>query len=281
MIEIKNLTKRFKDIVAVNDISLDINDGEIFGLLGPNGAGKSTLIHLLSTIIKPDSGTAIIDGYDIIKEPFEVRKRVCVSFQDPKLDWQLNLVETLKWHGKLWRVPKFELNKRIEDMVKSLNLKDVVNKKNWKLSGGTRKKVEVAKVLVVKPKIAIFDEPTAFLDPMMKKIIWDFIKELKENGSTIIIATNLMKEADELSDRVAIMDKGKIITVNSPSKLKSSIQGGEIIIINILSSNKIDVNQSRIISELYKMDDIIKVDIENINNSNEYMVRIFLNNAKN
>ncbi|TFF97845.1 MAG: ATP-binding cassette domain-containing protein [Promethearchaeota archaeon] len=280
MIIIENLTKKFKKVFAVDDVSLTIKDGEIFGLLGPNGAGKSTLIHLISTIIKPDSGTAIINGYDLIKQAFEVRKMLAVSFQDSKLDWQLNLVETLQWHGKIWHIPQDTLNQRIKDLVESLKLKDSVKKKNWKLSGGTRKKVEVCKTIIARPKIAIFDEPTAFLDPMMKKIIWDYIKELKEEGSTVILATNLMREADILSDRVAIMDKGKIIVVNSPEDLKDSIPGGDIITI-ILDQNKSNFNQEKIKTDLFNIDNISDVSFNQyIEDPQQIEIKILCNNTK-
>ncbi|MBD3227712.1 MAG: ATP-binding cassette domain-containing protein [Candidatus Lokiarchaeota archaeon] len=279
MIEIKNLTKQFKDIKAVDNVSLKIEEGEIFGLLGPNGAGKSTLIHLLSTVIKPDSGTALINGYDLIKNPFKVRKSMSISFQDPKLDWQLNLTETLNWHGRVWRVPATELNIRINEIVKVLKLQDLTKKKNWKLSGGTRKKVEVARTLIVRPKIAVFDEPTAFLDPNMKEIIWNYIRELRKEGSTIILATNLMHEADILSDRVAIMDKGKIITIDTPEALKASIPGGDVIYINVNNKSGI-IELDPIINELKKEDTIKDVLINELKSPNEIEIKILLNNAK-
>ncbi|MHA1268376.1 MAG: ATP-binding cassette domain-containing protein [Candidatus Helarchaeota archaeon] len=280
MIEIIGLSKRFKDIIAVNNVNLTINDGEIFGLLGPNGAGKSTLIHLLATIIKPTSGTAKVDGYDIIKDGYQVRKLIGVSFQDAKLDWQLSIIETLRWHGNIWRIEKNELNERIDEYIKTLNLKEYKTKKNWKLSGGTRKKVEVIKTLIARPKIAIFDEPTAFLDPMMKKIIWNYIKEMRDQGSTIILATNLMQEADILSDRVAIMDRGNVIVIDSPMNLKCSIPGGDILLINV-DKNNISIENDRIKADLEAVSEIVEVNIKSsIVNNNEIEIKILLNQAK-
>ena len=281
MIEINGLTKKFKKIIAVDNVSLSINDGEIFGLLGPNGAGKSTLINLLATIIKPDSGSAKVGGFSIIDQPYNVRKLISVSFQDPKLDWQLNLVETLRFHGKVYKIPKVELNKRINELIKSLKLEDYRKIKNWKLSGGTRKKIEVCKVLVAKPKIAIFDEPTAFLDPVMKKIIWDYIKELNdENGSTIILATNLMHEADVLSDRVAIMNEGKIIKIDSPENLKNSIPAGNIIMINF-EKNTCKLELKEVKSQLLNLPYISEIYFkENSENTNEIEMKILVRNIK-
>lgn len=279
MIEIKNLTKRFKDLIAVDNASFTIEEGEIFGLLGPNGAGKSTLIHLLSTIIKPDSGTALINGHDIIKNPYKVRKSMSISFQDPKLDWQLNMIETLHWHGRIWRIPLSELDKRIDKIIRDLKLQDSVKKKNWKLSGGTRKKVEVARTLVVRPKIAVFDEPTAFLDPNMKEIIWNYIRELREDGRTIILATNLMHEADILSDRVAIMDKGKVITVDTPEALKESIPGGDIIYIT-LNTDLSNIDLDSIKNELKEKKSITEIFVKQLKSHNEVEMKILLNNAK-
>ncbi len=281
MIEIIGLTKRFKNITAVDNINLNIFDGEIFGLLGPNGAGKSTLIHLLSTIMKPDSGTIRINGIDILKNPYQVRKLISVSFQDPRLDWQLNPIETLKWHGKIWKIPKNELQSRIDELIKLLKLEEYKNIKNWKLSGGTRKKIEVCKVLIVRPEIAVFDEPTAFLDPVMKQIIWDNIKRLKEeNGSTVILATNLMHEADILSDRVAIMDKGKIMEVGTPESLKNTVPSANFIIISYESTST-ELSIEKIVANLEEFPSIHKVIVENTAEEfNEVVLKIMSNSVK-
>jgi ABC-2 type transport system ATP-binding protein len=163
--------------------------------------------------------------------------------------------------------------------VESLKLKDSIKKKNWKLSGGTRKKVEVCKTILARPKIAIFDEPTAFLDPMMKKIIWDYIKELKEDGSTVILATNLMHEADTLSERVAIMDKGKVIVVDTPDGLKQSIPGGDVITIT-LDQNMNDINKDEIKSNLLNNHSISEIIFKKCGDPELIKIIILLNNAE-
>jgi len=232
LIELKNLTKKYKETLAVNNISLTIKDGEIFGLLGPNGAGKTTILLILVTVLRPTSGTAIVNGFDVLKDPAEVRKQIGICFQDVKLDWSLNYREILNWHGKICGLSKEVREKRINELIKSLRLGDAGKKSVWKLSGGMRKKVEVSKILMQRPNIAIFDEPTSNLDPEMKNMIWDYIKEMRdEHKSTVILATNQMEEADHLckNDRIAIINSGKLVTVDSPKKLKDSIPGGHII----------------------------------------------------
>ena len=199
MIELKNLTKKFKETVAVNNISLTIKDNEIFGLLGPNGAGKTTLLLILVTVLRPTSGTALINGFDVLTHPNEVRKQVGICFQDVKLDWALSYRDILNWHGKVCGLSKDIREKRIAELTKRLRLKEAGKKSVWKLSGGMRKKIEVSKILLQRPKVAIFDEPTSNLDPEMKNIIWRYIKAMRdEHGSTVLLATNQMEEADEL-----------------------------------------------------------------------------------
>jgi ABC-2 type transport system ATP-binding protein len=231
IIEMENLTKRFKKTIAVDNLSLDISENEIFGLLGPNGAGKTTLIYLLATIYRPTSGTARIASYDIIEHPSEIRKLIGVSFQEAKLDWTLNYNEILNWHGKVCGVSKEDRKARIKYLEDELQMEDAKGKPSYKLSGGQKKKIEIAKLLLQRPKIAFIDEPTAFLDPYIKKRIWEFILELRATGSTIILATNLMGEADFLckEDRVGIMNQGKIIKMGTPAELKDTIPGGDII----------------------------------------------------
>jgi ABC-2 type transport system ATP-binding protein len=231
IIEIENLTKRFKNTIAVDNLTLDIYENEIFGLLGPNGAGKTTLIYLLATIYKPTSGTARIASHDILKESSQIRKKIGVSFQEAKLDWTLNYEEILNWHGKVCGVSKEDRKERIKLLVKELQMEDAKGRPSYKLSGGQKKKVEVAKILLQRPKIAFIDEPTAFLDPYIKKRIWEFILELRDTGSTVILATNLMGEAEFLckDDRIGIMNQGKIIKIGTPPELKDTIPGGDVI----------------------------------------------------
>ncbi|NVM52099.1 MAG: ATP-binding cassette domain-containing protein [Candidatus Helarchaeota archaeon] len=270
IIEIENLTRRFKDLVAVDDLSLDIYENEIFGLLGPNGAGKTTLIYMLATIYRPSSGTARIATYDIIEQPSKVREVIGVSFQEAKLDWSLNYKEILNWHGKVCGLSKNERQVRLNNLIEELQMEDAKGKPAYKLSGGQKKKIEIAKILLQRPKIGFIDEPTAFLDPHIKKRIWDYISELREEGSTIVLATNLMREAEVLckNDRIAIMNQGKIIKIGSPPELKDAIPGGDIIQVQTMNLNP------KIEEQLKEIPNIIDIKFD------ENKVLIYLNKAE-
>ncbi len=270
IIEIERLTKRFKDTVAVDNLNFDIYENEIFGLLGPNGAGKTTLVYLLATIYRPTSGTARIASYDIIEQPSKVREQIGVSFQEAKLDWSLNYNEILNWHAKVCGLSKADRKSRIEYFVKELQMEDAKGRPAYKLSGGQKKKIEIAKALIQRPKIAFIDEPTAFLDPHIKKKIWDFILELREEGSTIILATNLMREAEVLckNDRIGIMNQGKLIKIGTPTELKDAIPGGDIIQVHTTNFN------TTIEEKLRELPNVIDIKLD------ENKILIYLNKAE-
>lgn len=228
-IEIRELTKYYGKVKAVDSLSLTIEDGEIFGLLGPNGAGKTTTILTIATVLKPTSGTVIVYGHDVAKEPDKVRRIIGVSFQEPKALHIDKVSEILTWHGRACGLNGIELRERIKEVVARLKLGEHREKLFMQLSGGYKKRVEVAKILIQKPKIAIFDEPTAQIDIIGKHEIWKAIRELRDEGSTILIATNNMNEAEILCDRVAIIHKGKLVTIGLPSELKDKIPGGDVV----------------------------------------------------
>jgi ABC-2 type transport system ATP-binding protein len=213
--------------MAVDHLDLEVEEGEILGLLGPNGAGKTSTLMMVSTIIKPTEGTAEVGGYDIRKNPYETRELIGIAFQEPKLLWMSTPWDILTWHAKVCGVknPK----RTAESMLKTLGLWDARKKLANELSGGMKKRVEVAKVFVQRPKIAIVDEPTAQIDVSGKYQIWDMIRSLRDEGSTIILATNELSEADRLSDRIAIMYNGKLRVCDTPRNLKDSIPGGDVI----------------------------------------------------
>ena len=223
------LTKCFEDLTAVDRLDLSINDGEIFGLLGPNGAGKTTTVLMLSTVIKPTSGTAFVGEYDVRKDPNEVRKLIGICFQEPKLLWVSNPWDVLNWHAKICGLSTQERKRRVKQVLEDVNMWDYRRKKVHGLSGGMKKRVEIAKILIQRPKIAFIDEPTAQIDVVGKHKIWNMIRELRDEGSTIILATNELYEADVLSNRVSIMHRGKMLVCNTPKALKDSIPGGDII----------------------------------------------------
>ena len=225
MIKIKNLSKKFDKIVAVDNVSLDIHEGEVFGLLGQNGAGKTTIIHMLATLLKPTSGTAQINGYDIIKNSSEVRKNIGIVFQAPSSDDMLTGFENLKIHSYLYGVPSELRINRIHELLKLVGLYDRKDDIVKKYSGGMRRRLEIARGLIHKPKVIFLDEPTLGLDPNSRKSMWEYIQKLvKEEKITIILTTHYMEEADTLCDRIGFINKGKIIAIDTPQQLKLMIK---------------------------------------------------------
>lgn len=280
-IEIQNLTKYYGKTLAVDHLNLKIYEDEIFGLLGPNGAGKTTTILMLATVIKPSDGTAIVDGYDIRKQPEKVRELIGIAFQDPKIYWVNTPWEVLYWHAKVCGYRGEEAKNIVKDILEKLDLWDSRNKKAFELSGGQRKKIEVGKVLIKRPKIAIFDEPTAQIDVTGKHFIWSMIRELRDTGSTVILATNDLFEADILSNRVAIIYKGKIVAFGTPNQLKDTVPSGDIIelkVENDISSNLLDeIRFDEGISKINYSNKVLKI---YLNRGEEFLPRLisFLSN---
>jgi len=229
IIRIENLTKKFGDFMAVDHLNLDIEDGEILGLLGPNGAGKTTTLLMLTTVIKPTEGSASIGQYDVTREPDKSRTLIGMAFQEPKLLWVSTPWDVLDWHAKVCGLSTEERKKRVRWILEELELWNDRHKTIHTFSGGMRKRVEISKILIQRPKIAIIDEPTAQIDIVGKHRVWNMIRDLRDEGSTILLATNELYEADVLSDRVAIMHKGKLLVCDEPKKLKDSILGGDVI----------------------------------------------------
>ena len=229
VIEVKGLAKRFGDVVAVDAIDFSVNQGEVFGLLGPNGAGKTTTISMLCTILKPTSGTANVNGYSITGDPSRVRRSIGIVFQEPSIDDRLTGRENLEMHADLYGVPKRDQEKRIDDVLELVELTDKSDFLMRTYSGGMRRRLEIARGLIHYPKVLFLDEPTIGLDPQTREHIWAYISELgaREN-ITIILTTHYMEEADKLCDRIAIIDYGKIVALDTPEKLKGSLEGGII-----------------------------------------------------
>jgi len=222
--------KRFGTLDAVKEFSMTIQDEEILGLLGPNGAGKTTLMLMMGTVYRPTSGKISVNGLDVVQHPNDVRKMIGIAFQDPRVDGILGAFDVLNWHLKMTtNLDKVEREDRVEKVLRAVDLWDARNKRTWLMSGGMRKKVEDCKVLAQRPKIAVFDEPTAFLDVPSRLLMWKMIRELRDEGSTVIVATNMMDEAERLSDRVAIVNLGKLVAIDAPEQLKGKTKGGEVL----------------------------------------------------
>jgi len=227
-IEIKNLTKQFNGFTAVDSISLEIKEGELFGLLGPNGAGKTTTLNMLSTLLKPTSGNAKVNGFDL-KEQDKVRKSIGLVFQDPSLDDELTGLQNLELHGRLYHMPAQLRESRIEQVLKLVELEDKAKQKVKTYSGGMKRRLEIARGLMHHPKILFLDEPTLGLDPQTRRNIWEHIEKMnRAEKLTIILTTHYMEEADYLCDRVAIIDHGKIIASDTPENLKNTL-GGDVL----------------------------------------------------
>jgi len=222
--------KRFGTLDAVKEFSMTIQDEEILGLLGPNGAGKTTLMLMMGTVYRPTSGKISVNGLDVVQHPNDVRKMIGIAFQDPRVDGILGAFDVLNWHLKMTtNFDKVERESRVEKVLRAVDLWDARNKRTWLMSGGMRKKVEDCKVLAQRPKIAVFDEPTAFLDVPSRLLMWKMIRELREEGSTVIVATNMMDEAERLSDRVAIVNLGRLVAIDTPEQLMGKTKGGEVL----------------------------------------------------
>ncbi|MGI6022661.1 MAG: ATP-binding cassette domain-containing protein [Methanoculleus sp.] len=229
IIETFALTRRFGSTVAVDAINLAVREGEVFGLLGPNGAGKTTMLSMLCTILKPTSGTASVDGYDIVRQHAMVRRSIGIVFQDPSVDADMTARENLQMHADLYGVPVSERNDRIQSVIELVRLEDRVDTFVSTYSGGMRRRLEIARGLLHYPKVLFLDEPTIGLDPQSREHIWDYIQKLREReGMTIVLTTHYMEEADRLCDRVAIIDHGRIVALNRPSDLKKGLGGDTI-----------------------------------------------------
>ncbi|MGI8719394.1 MAG: ATP-binding cassette domain-containing protein [Nitrososphaeraceae archaeon] len=234
MIIVKNLVKKYGDFYALNGLSFEVNENEIFGLLGPNGAGKTTLIHILATLLKPTTGGAVVNGYDVLHNATKVRESIGVVFQAPSSDDILTGYENLKIHALLYGIPRGTREKRISDVLKLVGLEGRKNDQVKKYSGGMRRRLEIARGLLHHPKVLFLDEPTLGLDPQSRESMWTYIKEIvTEEKVTIILTTHYMEEADMLCDRIGFISNGKIIALNSPSNLKQEM-GGDIVKINFI-----------------------------------------------
>jgi ABC-2 type transport system ATP-binding protein len=232
-IETNGITKSFDGVAAVNNVSISIKQGELFGLLGPNGAGKTTLLNMLSTMIEPSSGGARVWGYDVVKDASLVRQSIGVVFQDITLDDRLTARENLDLHGRLYGLDSGLRKKRIEEVLALVELTDRADSIVKTYSGGMMRRLEIARGLMHKPHVLFLDEPTLGLDPQTRTHIWDYIKALtREEGVTIVLTTHYMEEADHLCSRIAIVDHGEIVVLDTPEALKNML-GGDVITIEL------------------------------------------------
>jgi len=230
IIEVKDLFKRYNGVEAVSGVSFHVNDGETFGFLGPNGAGKTTTINILCTLLRPDSGTAVVGGFDCRTEPGRVRSSIGLVFQEITLDNELTAYENLKFHCYLYNMDKALTRSRIDEILDVVGLSGRRDDAVKKFSGGMKRRLEIARGLLHRPRVLFLDEPTLGLDPQTRTNVWEFIGELKKMaGNTVFMTTHYMEEA-EVCDRIAVIDDGRIVACASPAELKSSLRGDTIIL---------------------------------------------------
>jgi len=236
-IETIDLYRSFEDVVAVDGVSFKVPSGTLYSLLGPNGAGKTTTLNMLSCNLEIEDGSAQIMGNSVKRNPKEVRKYIGICPQENVLYDHLTITENLIFFGKMYDVPKDRLNKRAKELIKKLGLEKKANNKTSDLSGGQKKRVNLIAGLIHDPDVLFLDEPTAGLDPQTRRLVWEYIEDLKEREKTVILTTHYMDEADILSDIVGIMDHGKIIAEDSPENLKESIGKGDSLLFTLTGTN--------------------------------------------
>jgi ABC-2 type transport system ATP-binding protein len=229
-IAVENIVKRYGDFEAVGGVTFEVADGEIFGLLGPNGAGKSTLIRMMTTLIPATAGKAVIAGHDVSREPDAVRRLIGVIPQALTSDMDLTVEENLSIYAKLYEVPKARRQRNIEELLDAVDLLKWRNAQTKTLSGGMRRRLEIARGLVHNPRIFFLDEPTTGLDPVSRVAVWEMLNNLKTaHNLTMLITTHYMDEADRLCDRIAIVDHGKLVALDTPMALKASVPGTNVV----------------------------------------------------
>jgi len=244
IIEVENLTKKYGDLVAVDNVSFTVKPGEIFGFLGPNGAGKTTTINTLCTLTKPTSGRASIAGLDVVHRQSQVRQMIGLVFQDPSLDERLSALQNLRFHALVYSVPASVREQRIEQFLKMMELWDKRHNKVQTFSGGMKRRLELARGLLHHPRVLFLDEPTLGLDPQTRNRMWEYILELRQQeGTTIFLTTHYMDEAEN-ADRIAVIDYGKLIAMDTPAKLKRMV-GKDIVSLKTDDNDKAMAEISR------------------------------------
>jgi ABC-2 type transport system ATP-binding protein len=227
-IEAHNLVKHYGEVKALDGLSLKVEQGSVFGLLGPNGAGKTTTVRVLTTLLTPDSGSAFVSGVDVINDPVHAREIMGLSGQNATVDENLTGVENLIMLGRLFRLPRKEANEKAIELLERFNLTDASKRIVKTYSGGMRRRLDLAASLIANPNILFLDEPTTGLDPRSRIMMWDVIKGLVSSGTTVLLTTQYLEEADQLADKIAVIDKGKVIAQGSADELKTQVGGERI-----------------------------------------------------
>ena len=228
----ENLTRHFGEVRAVDGIDMQVNAGEIFGFLGPNGAGKSTAVRMLTTLLRPTSGRAVVAGFDVATQPDEVRRRIGVALQDAAIDPLMTGTELLHLQAVLYGIPASQTKSRAAELLERVGLTAASDRRVGTYSGGMRRRLDLALSLIHQPTVLFLDEPTTGLDPMSRLTLWEEVRRLNREGTTVLLTTQYLEEADQLADRIAIIDKGKIVREGKPQDLKAGV-GFPTLIVNV------------------------------------------------
>ena len=264
ILETLNLTKKFGKITAVNKLSIGIDEGEVFGLLGPNGAGKTTIIKMLATLLEPTSGTAKVNGFDVMKQPHKVRESIGIVFQEPSSDELLTGYENMKLYAMMYGLSKEKIKKGIAEALEIVELTERKDDLVRTYSGGMRRRLEIGRSLVHKPKVLFLDEPTLGLDPAGREKMWDYISRLVEElRMTVLLTTHYMEEADSLANRVGIIDQGKIVVIDTPKALKKAV-GGDLVTIKTANPNIEPLKKLAYVKDIKQKDDQVAITVENV-----------------
>lgn len=237
-VEMQGVWKRFGQQVAVQDLSLQIPQGEVFALLGPNGAGKSTTIRMLTSLTRPSQGSIRVGGYDVVRDPVSVRRQIGVVLQPITLEAELTVWENLEFHGRMHHIPDPERQRRIDEWLEYVRLADRRQDKVKTLSGGMKRRLQVARALLHRPQILFLDEPTVGLDPQARRLLWEILRDLNRQGMTLLITTHYMEEAEELCDRIGIMDGGRLIELGSTEQLRAKY--GEALLVRSCPGREVE-----------------------------------------
>ena len=274
IVETFNLTKKFGKITAVDSLNIGIDEGEVFGLLGPNGAGKTTIIKMLATLLEPTSGNAKVNGFDVMKKPQKVRESIGIVFQEPSSDELLTGYENMKLYAMMYGLPKDEIKRGIAEALELVELTERRDDLVRTYSGGMRRRLEISRSLIHKPKVLFLDEPTLGLDPAGREKMWDYIGRLvKELRMTVLLTTHYMEEADNLADKVGIIDQGKIVIIDTPKALKRTV-GGDLVTIKTLNPNTGALKKLACVKNIKQNDDQITITVENVSQNLQELLKV-------
>jgi len=275
VVETFGLTKNYGKLIAVENLNISIDEGEVFGLLGPNGAGKTTIIKMLATLLEPTSGTAKVHGFDVLTQPEKVRESIGIIFQEPSSDELLTGYENIKLYAMMYGIPKAQISKGIEEALELVELSDRKDDLVKHYSGGMRRRLEIARSLIHKPKVLFLDEPTLGLDPRGREKMWNYIIRLvKELKMTVLLTTHYMEEADSLANRIGIIDRGKIVVLDSPNALKKAL-GGDLVTIRGAEAARLEeLRRLSYVRDIEKVGLETKIAVENVGENLQQLLKI-------